>query len=402
MTYKNEFQYILHLLRCAVSDEIPPNPKEDLDWEVIFKITGKHKIHPTIFFGIQKLPSAIQQHIPHFNDYFTAYQKNLILDTNRTFEIDILKNEFEKNNVDYVLLKGSVTKYLYPDTSMRVMSDIDIFYRTDITDTAKEKELIISLMEKNGYKIWSREPMEISFYKPLTAISRNMRIEMQKALMDQGYDVWFQYLENIWDRLIQKNSSHEYVMSNEDFYIYHIIHMAKHFKNGGIGIVHVLDIWMMINAYKDFDRNYVNRELKKIDLLQFEHTARLLADYWFNPEFCVSNEYEKDTLDLMETYIISGGAFGTKLQQETNRIADRNDTKVSLFKKIFPEKAVMIDYYGDILKKHPLLLPFYYVKLNFKRIFLSGKNTGKSYKAIRQITDENITKTKDLMNRCGL
>ena len=104
----------------------------------------------------------------------------------------------------------------------------------------------------------------------------------------------------------------------------------------------------------------------------------------------------------METYIISGGAFGTKLQQETNRIADRNDTKVSLFKKIFPEKAVMIDYYGDILKKHPLLLPFYYVKLNFKRIFLSGKNTGKSYKAIRQITDENITKTKDLMNRCGL
>lgn len=51
MTYKSEFQYILHLLKCAVSDKIPPNPKENLDWEVIFKIAGKHKLHSTIFLA---------------------------------------------------------------------------------------------------------------------------------------------------------------------------------------------------------------------------------------------------------------------------------------------------------------------------------------------------------------
>lgn len=402
MTYKSEFQYILHLLKCAVSDKIPPNPKENLDWEVIFKIAGKHKLHSTIFFSLQKLPVSIQQRIPHLNDYFTAYQKNLILDSNRSFEIERLKSEFEKNCIDYVLLKGSVTKYLYPDTSMRVMSDIDIFYRTNLTDTARQNENIVSLMAKNGYQIWAREPLEISFYKPLTAISRNMRIEMQTALIDEGYDIWFHYLENIWDRLIQKNRSHEYVMSNEDFYIYHIIHMAKHFKNGGIGIVHVLDIWMILNSYQNFDRSYVDCQLEKISLLQFEHTARLLADYWFEADFSISDQYEKDTLELMETYIISGGAFGTKTQQETNRIADRNDIKVSLFKKIFPEPKIMIDYYGNSLKKYPWLLPFYYVRLNFKRIFFSGRKTGKSYKAIRQITDESIVKTKDLMNRCGL
>ena len=38
MIYENEFNYILQLLKCAVSDSIPPNPTNNLDWEVIFKI----------------------------------------------------------------------------------------------------------------------------------------------------------------------------------------------------------------------------------------------------------------------------------------------------------------------------------------------------------------------------
>ena len=44
MIYENEIRYVLCLLKCAVSDEIPPNPPENLDWEVIFKIAKKHKI----------------------------------------------------------------------------------------------------------------------------------------------------------------------------------------------------------------------------------------------------------------------------------------------------------------------------------------------------------------------
>ena len=68
-------------------------------------------------------------------------------------------------------------------------------------------------------------------------------------------------------------------VSNEDFYIYHIIHMAKHFINGGIGIVHILDIWIMINAYRSVDKDYIAGELKSIGLLDFEKNARALCKY---------------------------------------------------------------------------------------------------------------------------
>ena len=53
MIYENEIRYVLCLLKCAVSDEIPPNPPENLDWEVIFKIGKSHKIYSTLFFGLQ-------------------------------------------------------------------------------------------------------------------------------------------------------------------------------------------------------------------------------------------------------------------------------------------------------------------------------------------------------------
>ena len=277
MIYENEIRYVLCLLKCAVSDEIPPNPPENLDWEVIFKIGKSHKIYSTLFFGLQKLSPSLYSSIPHFEDYATEYRKNLVLDTNRSFEIDIIKKELKKNDIDFVLLKGTVIKYLYPDTAMRVMSDVDILYRSQIQKINRQNELLISLMENIGYKVWSREPLEISFYKPLAAISRNMRIEMQTELIDKGYEVWSDYLKNIWDKLIKK-SDHEYVMRDEDFYIYHIIHMAKHFINGGIGIVHILDIWIMINAYRSVDKDYIAGELKSIGLLDFEKNPGLYVN----------------------------------------------------------------------------------------------------------------------------
>ena len=44
----------------------------------------------------QKLSPSLYSSIPHFEDYATEYRKNLVLDTNRSFEIDIIKKELKK------------------------------------------------------------------------------------------------------------------------------------------------------------------------------------------------------------------------------------------------------------------------------------------------------------------
>lgn len=390
MSYQTETNYIIELLKCSVTEEIPSVPPENIDWDQVFFIARNHRICSTLYFGIQKLPKSCQQFIGHFDQYVLAYKKTLVLDANRTYELENLKQDFETNGIDYILLKGSITKHLYPDTAMRVMSDIDIFYRNASTD------VIVSILSKNGFQITKREPKEVAFFKTINEI----KVEMQTQLIDEGYELWFEYLKNIWNKSIQAGNTHEYKMTDEDFYIYHILHMAKHFKNGGIGLIHVLDVWILINTYSNMNYEYVKHELQYLGLDIFENNLRMLVNNWFG-------NYEPDqdttvTLELLGTYLFSGGAFGLKSQREVNAVVGRNDKNFSWRKKIFPNMNIMIDYYGSTIKKHPYLLPLYWIRLNFKRLFIDRKKLKNNINLINSISNQQVEDTRELMKRCGL
>lgn len=390
MIYRAERNYILKLLKCAVSDNIPSAPSANLDWEQIFIYAKKHRILPTLYFGLQKLPESEKKHIPHFEQYQLTYQITLVQDANRNAETEMLKNRFEAVGIDYIFLKGSVTKHLYPDTAMRVMNDIDILYRNADTRT------IQNIFIQSNYKLAKKEPKELAFINAALKV----KIEMQTQLIDEGYKQWFAYLNNMWDKCTAINNSHEYKMTDEDFYIYHIIHMAKHFKNGGIGLTHVLDIQILLNTYKNLNRQYINYELSSIGLDVFEEKIRLLSSVWFGN--AVPHKDDFRTLELLESYIFAGGAFGAKSQQEINNIIARNAGGFSLIRKIFPSPDEMVDYYGSFLKKHPYLLPVYWIRLNFNRIFFNRKNSTASFKIMRQISKEPIRLTQELMNNLKL
>lgn len=391
MSYEKEMNYILELLKCAVTDQVPSLPSEDIDWDKVFHYARKHKIISTLYFGMQKLPKDTQKSIKYFNNYALNYKEILVRDANRTYDLELLKQDFEQNKIDYILLKGSVTKYLYPDTAMRVMSDIDILYRNG------NPKLLNNIFDKHGFKLYKREPKEISYLKPELKI----KIEMQTHLIDEGYELWFNYLTNIWDKLTHKENSHEYHMTNEDFYLYHIIHMAKHFKNGGIGLNHLLDVYIINKSYTDMNWEYVTRELELVQLKTFEYNLRQLATLWFDGKDITDKDLER-TLDLLGKFIFYGGAFGLKAQQEVNAIVSRNDTKLSWRKKIFPDLNTMVDYYGTILKKHKWLVPFYWIRLNFKRIFIERKKLKDNIGRLNDISDKHIKTAKELLDRCDL
>lgn len=391
MAHEKEKNYILELLKCAVTDNVPCLPPDDIDWETVYKLAIHHKMISTLHFGMQKLPTSIQNNITYYDRYLFIYKTILVKDANRAYELELLKKDFDTNNIDYILLKGSVTKYLYPDTAMRVMSDVDILYRNG------DSRIINDIFESHGYKLHNKEPKEVSYYRA----DLKLKFEMQTQLVDEGYELWFNYLSNIWNKLIPSESSHEYKMTDEDFYIYHIIHMAKHFKHGGIGLNHLLDIYIINKSYTQMNWDYLNKELEHLKLKTFEYNVRHLAFNWFGGETISDNDL-KHTLDLLGNYIFYSGAFGQTSQKEVNAIVSRKDTKVSWCKKIFPDLNTMIDYYGSILNKHKWLLPFYWIRLNFKRLFVDRKNLKSNINIMNNISDKRIETTKELMNRCGL
>lgn len=379
--YELEQNYIIELLKCAITNTTPSIPSEDLDWNVVFNYAKIHRIIPVLHFSIQKLPKNIKSKVTNLEAYELAYKSNLVDDANRENEISIIAKELSYNNIDYILLKGSVTKYFYPDTSMRMMSDIDILYRN-----ASSKE-INSILGNKGYVQTKSTPKDAMYLSP----NKKVKIEMQQSLVDDGFTDWLEYLDTIWDRC-EKKADNEFTMTLEDFYIYHIIHMAKHFVNGGIGLRHVLDTWVIKNYFREIDKDFIKKILAELGLNQFEYQITTLCKYWFENY----NLKDRDSIELLSEYIFANGAFGNIKQQSINELSSGNT------RKLFPNKTTMANYYGDVIIKHPYRIPLCWIRLNMERIFRNSKNTKNKYQALSSISNKQKEKTKQLFDICGL
>lgn len=390
MNLKNllEIKTLFKIIRIALcGDEATPLP-ENVDWEVIYKISVKHRLHSTLYFGLSKYPEEITSRIPYFEKYKFFYKKIVVQDANRSYLQEKIEADLSNTDGDYCILKGSVTKHLYPDTAMRVMTDIDILYR-NISDSQ-----LIEIFKNNGFAINKKEPKEISFIHPA---GHNI-IEMQTQLVDQGYEKWFTYLEDIWNRL-ELVSGNKYQMTKEDFYIYDLIHMAKHFVNGGIGINHILDLLILSDNYTDMDRNYVDKHLAITGLVDFEKTMLNLSRTWFQND--LNDEWSED-INILTGFVLSTGAYGIISQKEANQIVKRGDSKMSLRKKVFPDLTMMMNYYGDVLNRHKWLLPFYWIRLNVTRLARGRKSVANGLASVNLVDEYRISVTKNVLDQLGL
>lgn len=273
---------------------------------------------------------------------------------------------------------------------MRPMNDIDILFRN--ANFKKVKELFFNM----DYQIAHSSAKDVCFIHKHTGIL----VEMQLSLMDVGYTVWYNYLENIWERCTRADdSSNEYLMSKEDFYIYHIVHMAKHFLNGGIGIKHFLDLYIMKENNYIKNSDLIDSTLESLGVLQFKNTIENLCLYWFKGE---NNFQNNKDIELLTKYIFLGGAFGNSQNQESGALVKLGKDKTSLIAKIFPSINVMINFYGSFLKKHKWLLPIYWIRLNIERIIRFNYKSKKKLKIIKSLTDNDIKDTKAVFTICGL
>lgn len=380
---KNELEknYIIELLKCSITNTTPSTPDESLDWDVVFQCGKAHRILPVLYFSIQKLPDEYKRKIDKIKHYELAYKSNLIDDANRENEISIITKELSKNNIDFILLKGTVTKHFYPDTSMRMMNDVDILYRN------KSAVDIKKLFEELRYTQTKSTPKDAMYLSP----NQLVKIEMQQSLLDDGFTDWLKYLDDIWERSENK-SENEYTMTPEDFYIYHIVHMAKHFINGGVGLRHVLDTWVIKNHFKELDWDYVEKVLTELSLNTFNQQILNLSNYWFS-DYSPSN---KEYINLLSEYIFANGAFGNIGQQSVNESAAGKK------RKVFPGRKTMANYYGDVINKHPSTIPFYWVKLNAERLLKNPNKSKNKMKAMSSISEKQKEKTNHLFEICGL
>ncbi len=236
---------------------------------------------------------------------------------------------------------------------MRTSCDIDVLVHEQDLESA-----ISLLVNKYGYELKNKGSHDVSM------ISQNgQHVELHYRLIEDGLaNSSTEILAQVWDNArVKTGCLHQYELTDEFFYFYHIAHMAKHFENGGCGIRSLIDLWLLKEKAK-IDRDISDALLEKANLLKFADACRKLCGVWFDGDNSTS------ITEKMHNYIVFGGVYGTN----SNRIPvkqHKNGGRLSYaLSKIFLPYDV-IKFYYPILQKHKWLTPFIEVVRWCKLVF---------------------------------
>ena len=339
--------------------------------------------------GIQKLPKEQQPPEEILKKFQEAESMEIARDAVQAFSQEELLEAFEKEGISVLPLKGILMKRFYPVTSMRMMADLDILY-----ETGKGKEVEAVLTDLGYYCDHRDSHHDVFFRKPF------MNIEMHHCMIGED-SLLDAYYEDIWKRARQEEGkSHIYRLAWEDFYIFMIAHMAKHFQGGGCGIRSIVDMWLFSDRMKEsLDWDYVRKELEKIKLAQFERCMCDLVSVWFEEK--AETEFYAQLTELL----MQSGIYGTITNYNIQHVAEvdkrvwKGQIKVWMEAIFLPYKAMKMQY--PYLEKYPVFLPAAWIQRIFRTCFCRKGRAGEVLSGMK-VEGNEVRKRQDLFGKLGL
>lgn len=369
---KRYTDYIISLLKSAILDTTPAVPPEGVDIDTLFNIAHAHQVANILYLQLRKCDSVDKEKLSLFK---TSYMKALYLDLKQQYYLNLIIDAFEKNQIRHMMMKGSVIKALYPSSDLRRSGDLDIYVFDE--DTSKAKEI----MEQLGFETIQHDDV---YAHDEYVIDGVIKVELHRKLISNKCP-WDKECQKIVERIIlQEPYQYRYVMTDDDYYLHMIGHMAKHMKYSGIGFKMFLDVWIYYKHYETcMDMERLNQHLTECGLYDFNTHVLKLCHYWF----C---DQTADALTLeMADYVSSSGNFGTYQQllsgeMAQNAMKTKNRTigkTVYYIKTLFmPFSHMKLRY--PILQKIPLLLPLCWMYRAYDALVLRkerGKQVAERY-----------------------
>ena len=340
---KSEFRKnaadMIYLTSCVFNKKKPKQERIDkLDLPKLFEVCQAHIMTACVAYALESV--GIRDH------EFTqakekAIRKNILLDAERGKILKILESE----KIWYMPLKGALLKNWYPGLGMRQMSDNDI-----LCDNTKMKDIRRIFLEQ-GYTCDSFGEGSHDVYQKKPVLN----FEMHRYLINSTHDKKFnEYYSDVKERLVRdKDNDHGYHFTNEDFYIFMLVHEYKHFSEGGTGVRSLADTYIFLNKFNDsLDWEYIYGELEKIGITEFEKNNRELSMKLFS-----SKPLSADEKKLLNYHVLSG-TYGNVANSVNNNI--KNNSGNSKMKYIFYRFFPPLEHYRVWFPwayEHKILLP---------------------------------------------
>ena len=371
----------IEILRCELNEEKLNNSvKCQLTTDIIsalFSLSKRHDLAHIVSSCLYKNGLLTD------GEMLAKFSKEEITSVYRCEQIKFAYSQIcdilNKNSIAYIPLKGSVIRPYYPKENMRTSCDIDILIKEEMLSFA------INAFSEEGFRVGEKNYHDISLYS-----KNNVHLELHFNILENNSsidailkDAW-QYSSHIHDNCYE---------FSKEFFIFHIFaHMSYHFLSGGCGVRSLMDIWIMKHKM-GMVPNQAKKLLEKAGIYQFAIEIENLA------EACFSAKPMDNFTNILLSYIVNGGVYGTSKNRIKLTNANSNNTFVYTLKRLFPPYYKMIAHYPK-LKKIPVLLPFYWVARLTKRVF-SSKSTRalNELKAVSNMPQNEINIMKEIRTR---
>ena len=184
------------------------------------------------------------------------------------------------------------------------------------------------------------------------------------------------YYRDVKERLVSSDNGLAQSFTDEDFYIYMIVHEYKHFTDGGTGVRSLLDVYVFMRRFGDgLDRSYLDAEFSKLGIADFERENRRLAGKVFGMEKLTAEEEKQ--LD----YYVTSGVYGNVENAVRNRMSGQGSRFRYVISRIFlPMEQIRSGY--PFFYRHKLLIPLLWIRRILRILFRAPKRLAVELKAI--------------------
>ena len=288
----------IQLIRYILTGDVPVIDT-DTDFELLYGFSRSHGVECMVYDALKKLDIPIPSGTA--GKFENAYIANVMIDTMQTEALTEISQAFENAGIDHIPLKGSTVKFLYPMPHYRKCGDIDILIKPEDEEKAEK------VMTELGYS----ENETSKYHETHRVFIKNelFRIEIHRKLIpisnrasDFGLEVWkrTKYVAGF---------AHRYEMQNEYLYAYIIAHFCKHLKNGGLGISHLNDIFVIRRL--EVNSESVKEFVKKSKLTEINEWINAVADMWYGQGNLNAE------MRILENIILCSGNYGTAEQRNS-------------------------------------------------------------------------------------
>lgn len=368
--YHNLFAALLAALTDRPGTLVPP-----VDYPALRRLAKTHQIAPLLYVGLSRCGAPEDSLRPIAEEAMRA----VCFDQKQLFCAQRLRTLLSENGLDFMPLKGSALKPLYPASELRLMSDIDVLIREEQYPRLRE------LLLENGFLEGEQTDHELVWHD-----REGMLIELHRRLIPSYNDDYYAFFQSPWKKAVRVAGC-EYALRPEDEYVYLLTHLAKHYRDGGIGLRHMLDLWVYLRKHPELNRAALEAKLRRLQLDEFHRNITATLGVWFD------RRPETPCTEHITRRILGSGSYGIREQlnaanaaRQSARAENVRSARIrSLRRLVFLPYASMKKRY-PVLERVPVLLPALWVARWFDAVFRRRDHIAQQHERLEQINPEVV------------